>query len=417
MFHHFFKKTGRKVATLSVLTFALNAWADEIPSDWKSMRALGMGNAFTGVSNDETAPFFNPAGVARTHNPRSKSKIQFLTFPGLTLGGNEAGVKALRQPGPALSRFSNLFDYAMENPNTPVYFEAQAYPAMIYGGKKSATILVGFPMRSTTKIMVPDAENPLSAYVRSSTTASAVFGTGVTSRAGRVSAGVSVRPNMRYGLLYDNFNPSDVSISSFKSEIMGKAAKTYAVPIDVGVLFVAADYWLPSLGIAVRNLPTGCAKEYINPVTGEKINVCGSKRFGSLSEDAEANMDNVLDPTEARVGVSITPRGKISGTAVNFRLAADVYPIPITTGGVSYGLGDLYINKLVHVGAEFSFGNPNYGSSFALRAGLNQGFLTYGGTINMFGVEFEYASYMEDIGERLEQKADRRHLVGVTTTF
>lgn len=417
MILHFCKKARTRIAALAALMLVSNARADEIPSDWKSVRALGMGNAFTAISNDETAPFFNPAGIARTHNPRSKSKVQFLTFPGLTVGGNEAGMKALRQPGPALSRFSNLFEYAMDNPNTPVYFDAQAYPAMIYGGKKSATILVGFPMRSATKIMVPDAENPLSAYVRSTTTASAVLGTGVTSRGGRVSAGVSVRPNIRYGLLYDNFNPSDVSISGFKNEITGKAAKTYAVPIDVGAIFVAADYWMPALGVSVRNLPTGCAKEYISPVTGDKINVCGSKRFGSLSEDAKLNMDNIIDPTEARVGVSITPRGKISGTALNLRLAADVYPIPITSGGANYGLGDLYINKLLHVGAEFSFGNPNYGASFALRGGMNQGFLTYGATINLFGVEFDYASYMEDIGERLEQKADRRHLIGVTTTF
>lgn len=53
------------VFSLSLNTFAAQSLSTKISSQYSSIRALGMGNAFTAVADDYSLIFYNPAGFAR----------------------------------------------------------------------------------------------------------------------------------------------------------------------------------------------------------------------------------------------------------------------------------------------------------------------------------------------------------------
>jgi hypothetical protein len=49
---------------LLIVLFCQSAFADALPEFYRGVRAMGMGNAFTAVSDDDDAVFYNPAGIA-----------------------------------------------------------------------------------------------------------------------------------------------------------------------------------------------------------------------------------------------------------------------------------------------------------------------------------------------------------------
>lgn len=408
-----FLLTGALALAGMTLGLLGTAHGEEIPSDWKSIRAMGMGGSFTSIANDETGPFANPAGLAKTRNPRSKRMLHLFSFPGTAVSANGAGTKALsKSSGGAKDKLAKMISAASKDPSQPVYFEAQAFPAAIIGNRRTATYLIGFPTRSVTKISIPDSNKLTTAAVSSVSTASGILGMAGSSTRGGLNYGLSVRPNYRYTYIAQEYDITSPSFDKLKSDTLSKANKTSAVALDAGVMFTAADYWLPTLGLGVRNIPTGCYKNYVNPVTGDKQIVCGTLRSGAASS---INNEDKIDPTEVRAGFSITPRFRMGRTLVNFRISVDAYPLPIKSGSTHYGPADLYLNKMLHSGAEISFGNAFIDDGLSFRGGMSQGMPTYGASIEFIGIAIDYASYFEDIGLRKQQRADRRHLLGVTT--
>jgi hypothetical protein len=55
----------KKLFLLLFVLLSLNLFAEEYPYIMKSTRALGMGNSYYTLSNDQYALFYNPAGLAR----------------------------------------------------------------------------------------------------------------------------------------------------------------------------------------------------------------------------------------------------------------------------------------------------------------------------------------------------------------
>lgn len=390
------------------------AHADEIPVDWKSPRALGMGNSFSAVSNDETAVFSNPAGLTRTRNPRARRMLHLLSFPGISVLANSQAAKTLQKnPQTLKENLSKLTEVAIQSPDKPVHLETQVYPATILGNRKTATYLIGIPIRSVTNISIPDAEtSPTVAKISSVNTASMVLGIAGSSTRGGLNYGLSVRPNYRYSFIQENYDIATVGFSGLVNGVKSNSVKTTATAIDLGFMYVVPDYWMPTIGISILNVPTGCVKDYVNPVSGKLQTVCGTVRTGGGKSPYNADR---LDPTDIRLGFSMTPRMKFGSQRVNLRLSADAYPLPIKSGSTFYGVGDLYLNKMLHGGVELSFGNAFIDEGFSLRAGVSQGMPTYGASIEFLGLVLEYAQYSEDVGEHSLRRADTRHLLGLST--
>lgn len=415
---------------LSMLAF--RAHAGDLPVDWNSVRASGMGGSFTAVTGDETSSFFNPAGAAWLRNPRSKKSIEKMYFPGLLVGGNAlaldgigAGLQSGNKVESSLSgvasapsdlvnadRFGKILQVAKEHPGSPLFAELQFYPAAVGGSRGGPTYVIGLPVRSEFSLGVLDAADTSKAYINSRTTAGALVTVAGLSSGGVLGYGFSIRPNYRYSYQTYEYPTGNTSFSSFRKAVGGGASKTSGIQTDAGVVFIMRDYWFPTLGFAVRNLPTACVDNYTNPVSGKSYTVCGSKRSGDITLE---NSRDAIDPTEVRAGVSITPRFRAGSLRVNLRIAIDAYPIPVTFGGKSYGFSDLSINEILHSGGELFFGNTMGDQSLAFRAGTFGSSQTYGATLAFGSLEFEWATYPGySLLPGQTSRQDRRHLIGTS---
>jgi hypothetical protein len=433
---------GHKLLTIGRWTFAghcllwaaSTASAGELPRDWNDIRVAGMGGSATAASIDESAPFYNPAGLGRIRNPRSREFLHILSVPGLMIGGNSMALKGINAaifsdaevpkstsaaadaPTDYLDkdRFGRVLSKAVENPGDPMYGEVQLFPVGVMGSRGQATWIVGMPMRSEFTLGVIDKNDTSKAYINSKTAIGALVGLGNTSRTGTLSYGVSVRPNYRYSYEDYEYSTSQGSFAKFKNTVRTKGNTTTGFQTDVGAMFILPDYWFPTVGVAIRNIPTGCVDKYKNPVTGKSYTMCGSLRTG----DTKGNTADAVDPTEVRAGVSITPRIRSGGARINFRLSVDAYPLPIQYQGNNYGFTDLNINDILHAGAELFFGNPLGTQSVAVRAGTYGSDMSIGASVKLFFVELEYATYPGYAAlPGASTKRDRRHLIGLSTRW
>jgi len=50
----------------------------------------------------------------------------------------------------------------------------------------------------------------------------------------------------------------------------------------------------------------------------------------------------------------------------------------------------------------------------AVRAGLNQGYLSAGATLDLWVLRFDFATYSEEIGAYAGQREDRRYVAQIT---
>ncbi|WP_186647278.1 hypothetical protein [Fluviispira vulneris] len=401
--------------TLPCLYTAVS-FAESLPTDWNSFRSEGMGGAFTATANDETAIYSNPAGLSATRNPATKKKISDFKFPDFEIGANNLMLGYLN-PNP-VKLGTNLIKAAASSRGNQAYLLLQSFPEIIFGGKFAPTFLIGIPVRSENKIAFLDSANPNNAYAVSTTTASFAFGIADVSKRGGFRYGISIRPNYRIDYFNKTMDASKITTTQdLANEVTKNGTETSSVGIDAGIMITAADYWFPTLGISVRNIPTGCVKTYVNPITQNTENVCGALRQGGT--DSSPNSSKI-DPTEVRVGVSLTPRGRISKSKVNLKLALDVYPIPVEIDGNNYGGKDVDTTRLIHAGAELYFGNVLIQQGFSLRGGYMEGGATWGVSIDAGFLSIDYSSYV--INDTLPVTGststtsfvERRHLLGLS---
>jgi hypothetical protein len=391
-------------------------FAESIPTDWTGVRANGMGGAFTATSNDETSIYSNPAGLSETRNPATKKLLHDVMLPDAEVGGN--GQMLSNMHADPNTWGSDLVQSAKANPGSQSYLLLQSFNEIIFGGKNSTTYLVGIPIRSENKMAFIDPSNPTKAYTVSTTTVSGAFALSGSSTRGLFHYGIDVRPNYRVDYQNNAFDTTNITnTSDFINAANNNGEKTTSVGIDAGFTATAADYWFPTFGFAVRNLPTGCVNNYVNPINQNVETMCGAIRDGGSSS---APNTSKVDPTEIRAGFSLTPRGRAGKTKVNLRLSVDAYPIPIQIGGNNYGVDGVDINRLIHAGAELFFGNVLIQQGFALRGGYMEGGATWGASLSLAFLSIEYSSYM--INDTIPQVnngtptniVERRHLLGVS---
>jgi hypothetical protein len=158
------------------------------------------------------------------------------------------------------------------------------------------------------------------------------------------------------------------------------------------------------MGLAIRNLPTGCKSDYLNPFTEKRQKICGTKYIGS-----EGNPEalSILDPTDARIGFSISPR---VASDYGIRFSADLQNIYLGQSETYYGLPGIDLAKMLHGGLELFTGNPLERHAYAFQVGANQGFVTWGFAINSSYGSLEFASYAADVSNTLKRVEDRRYL-------
>jgi len=383
----------------------------EWKNNWSSPYSRALGGSQTAHAVNEDAVFSNPAALARTRNPRSRKTVDVVEIPKLSVGGNAILMDALK--GKGLQPSSWLKNLGTAAAESRTYMEIQLFPWLVMGERRGPTYFLGLPLRSTL-LALPSTDGGLSRQIETQTTAMAALGAVLSNRSGTFSLGLTLRPNMRWSSR-NNFNIIDI-VSSKKliSEAKKSAFKTTSTAIDLGLTATAGDYWLPTLGVSILNLPTGCVENFPNPANGKTQSICGAKRTGEVNNDIPGTQ---IDPTEIRAGLSITPRFKLGSQRINIKISGDIYPLPIKSGGKNYGFQDVNINQLTHAGVEIFTGNALSSRNYSLRAGLNEKRTSFGIYIPMPHFSIEAAVYDAALFTDGVAGKERRYLIGLSSDW
>lgn len=392
---------------IGMLVIPSLARAQEIPESFTPVRPQGIGGAFTAIANDENAVWTNPAGLARGSRPRSRSTINLVKVPNIIVGANTASRDFIQGVSSKdLSQVSNQADSLKEK---PFWATTAVFPLMMFevGGAPS----IAGVYSSTTIQSVVDDDNAELAKTTAISDLGAVYGMAFTDRSHSISAGVVARYVARYA--YEDKIPlSDLKkAKELQIKIKEGSNRSSALGVDLGFLWTVADFWFPTIGVSMLNAPTGCKDDYLNPFSKKREKVCGTV-FSGKFENPEAI--STVDPTDIRLGLSITPRFSSKLAA---RVALDLHHLPLTVGEDHYGLEGIEPLKQLHAGIEIFVGNPLERSPFTVGMGLSQGYFTFGTTIEVGLISLQFSTYGRDISSSSTPKEDRRMLLGLSTDF
>lgn len=397
---------------LIILLFGFEiSFAEEIPNIYLPVRAAGMGEAFTSVANDEGALFTNPAGIARVRKARSRNSVHITKFPNIIVGANTASKSFYEGFNSAQDKnVSEIVNSSDSIGDKPFWARASIFPVTLFDVSRGNPMAIGLLSDTRLKAVVEKA-NADEARVEAVSDQAIFLTAAYTNQTNRFSVGLQVRPTVRNA--YEGKFPSSELIDkdALKKRMDRDSNKLQGLGVDFGMLYTVADFWFPTVGVSVMNLPTGCKGDYLNPFTEKRESVCGTKFAGSVGYDDALS---IVDPTDVRVGFSIIPR---LTRKMNLRLSLDAHHVVLTDGTNFYGLQGIEVNKLIHAGAEFFFGNPLLIPPFSLRAGYSQGFATAGASANLGFFSLEAAVYGRDVSSGSSPLEDRRILGSLTFDF
>lgn len=390
---------------------SMPSYAEEVPEHFTPVRPIGMGGAFTAVANDESSVWTNPAGIARSRKARSRGSLNLTKVPNIIAGANSEARNFY-------SGFSSAQDKSVENVVTsmdelgdkPFWARAALFPVTLFDLGRDTPMAFGLYSNTTVKAVI-SKDTPEEARIEAVSDLGSVITYGFTSDSNRFNVGLQIRPIWRYA--YEDRIPSEelVNKDTMKARMEADSNRSQGLGADFGMMYTIADFWYPTIGVAVLNLPTGCRDDYLNPFTETRQTVCGTIYKGKFgNEDALST----VDPTDIRVGFSLTPR---LGRKLAMRFAVDAHQLPAGTPEQSYGLQGIEASKLLHAGIELFTGNPLLVSPFALRAGYSQGFVTSGASVNLGYVSFEFAYFGRDVSSTSAPIEDRRYLGSFSFDF
>jgi len=163
-----------------------------------------------------------------------------------------------------------------------------------------------------------------------------------------------------------------------------------------------------------RRLETAHALKMIWGMTANNI--------GGLKFDRSDNETNPSDQNlELSTGLSLQP----SWGPVRMLYAIDLRDLTMKHADDTYcqsNKGTDCIWKRLHIGTEFGFFPIDSGAStFAVRAGFNQGYFTYGFELNPFiffrGLNIQYAVYKTETGNQIGDRPDKRRVLQINLGF
>ncbi len=318
----------------------------------------GLSGAYTAVANDADALFFNPAGLAGI-------KGTSIYLGNLTMTASEDVYSIYSDSASSLSGFDASTINAFMGHN--IYLRAQTVPILAMPGFALGIIAdhqIGFFSHNTALPKI------IMGY---QTTMGLQAGMGISLTSKRVRKG---KPQLRLGLapkiLWRKGGFQEISTAkilgitnygSFTTDTFGNYGM--GLGLDLG-----AQYLIPMS--KTMTLQAGAAF----------LDVGGTAFSSNLSSRQESNLS---------LGV------------------AAVYESGLTRMTFSYDFSNITQSfdwrRKNHLGAEFGF------TFLSLYAGMNEAYLTYGAAVNLWLFKIYAISYAEELGELIQQDANRRYLL------
>jgi hypothetical protein len=344
-----------------IFMFSWNIFAKELPYLYKGARPLGMGGAFTALSDDANALFYNPAGLANIKETR-------LSPINLEIEGSKE----------AYNFHKDAWDVDTDNSQEVAGFLQEHLgdyghiATSIFPNYTKPNLAFGLISTAKSNLQVRDRQ-----YPKLSVDATGDVGLCAGYAQPFLDNTLLVGSNLKYlyrKSLENEYSAADITTHNFKSRVRDDVEDGSGVLLDLGVIYKIQ----PALEeVAPEPLQFGLS---INNLVGNKLG------------DAE-DLDTHID-----LGVS-----KRLG---NLTLAADYVDILGWMGD------DDDVGKRIHLGLEYSLTKI-----ISLRTGVNQGYLTFGLGVDTKSVQFDLLTYAEEVGTHSGQQKDRRYLFRLGVGF
>ncbi len=358
---------GIIVGLILVVGHTSVTWADPLPLFYQGIRPLGMGGAFTAVADDENAMFYNPAGLNKIEgfgrfdllNPLVAFSTNTIEFAQDVQDIGDAQTDAEQA-----TLAADLLDKWM---GEHLHARAAVFPNVTFHN-------VGIGVLGQA-MFDGEVHNPAG-----SSTLKLRGGYDV---AGLVSGAMGFSPfgsTLRVGVTGKFIHRSLVDQSYTANDLVQQdgidldrdSLEGSGFGFDAGVILGLPLPLAPSVGVTVQNIG-----------------------------DADLGDAGIL-PQQINAGIALQPSlpfGRLT-------LVADMLDLTKELGT------DNDMAKRLHAGAEFAF--P---SVLSLRAGMNQGYLAAGATVDLRILKIAYAYSIEEAGAFAGQSPDRRHVAQISLGF
>lgn len=357
------------VALLIAIAIPSFGQADELPLFYEGVRPLGMGGAFTAVSDDENAMLYNPAGLNQIkgfHQFEILNPTMEVNKKAVDFGTDLADI--LRNANES-ERFDKIIDFIGQRFGENLHGKISFFPNLVFHNFGIGILAQG--------VGNGEVHNPLS---------SSAIELKVTLDAALLVSGARQFEIKKKHPLLVGFTAKGVSrqqidksytvrqIAEQKFDIQTELNEEIGFALDLGALYPIP---IPSR---------------LNPTVGLSLqNIVG----GDLGSAGEL-------PSQVNLGVSLKPKiryGKVL-------LAADIVDLTRNLGE------DNDLAKRLHMGVEYKF--PRI---LSFRTGLYQGYPSFGTTIDFWLVKFSAAYYIEEVGAFTGQKPDPRYIAQLSIGF
>ncbi|MEN0058294.1 MAG: hypothetical protein AAGB31_05630 [Bdellovibrio sp.] len=344
--------------------FGGSALAQERRGFYNSIRCQGMGGACIAVTNDETALIVNPAGLG-------KLRDFYGTFfdPELEVGYQTQGLYSE-------SSFSNPFSLedvapALDKKRSAYYHaKAQVFPSFV--GRNFGIGLYGNYLLDAE--MAGDGQT-INTYYRNDV--AFVLGFNFRFFDGRVKLGFNTKLINRIEVDNDALNATGpLGYSSIASEGVGLST-------DVGLILSAPWQFIPTLTAVVRDVGNTSFDQ------AHGIRMDTTDRPNMVKQDID-------------VGAALFP--------IHNNYVRSAWTVEYR--GLLTSQDEPDKAKLIHGGLELNFGDALF-----LRAGYNQRYWTAGFEWASERLQWQMATYGEEVGTVDEPKEDRRYSVKFALRF
>ncbi len=344
-----------------ILLFSGNISAKELPYIYKGARPLGMGGAFTAVSDDANALFYNPAGLADIKESRlapidleielgEKAYNFYNDAKDLDLD-NEKDV------GDFLHKYIGHFEHLGIS-----FFPNYTAPNFAFGLIGSAKYNFQARDKQYPKLVVDAIEDlgVCTGYAHPFLEDKLLMGS-----------------NLKYLYRESNENEysiADITTTDFKHRYNHDFKNGSGLLLDLGIIYKIKEYTPGD-----KNL-------------GFQVGLSANNLIGNKLGDAED-----LDP---HVDIGMAARTEKVTAALDY---VDLF------GQIGE---DTDAGKRIHLGIEYALTEI-----LDLRTGIYQGYPTFGVSIGTQTMQFDVLTYAEEVGTFSGQNRDRRYMIRMAYGF
>jgi len=353
--------------TLALLVSS-TVFASEYTMMYRGARPMGMGGAFTAVSDDENALFYNPAGLNRIKP--GEGKIVILN-PQLVLNTSAMNVVSEVKGMMTQNPIDSLTPHIGQN------MHVGFMPSMPFWVRHNFALALLLPTLSNNTLLRRNVA--VQAIENVTADSGLLFGFAHGFLQDRLSIGANVKFLLRGAgsFTFDAAQLYTKKSISFK-DIAGYG---FGVDGDLGAMYTfnKIGFVVPTVGLTINNI--GATKFPTHFGTNNNILSDNFRLKRSVGLGSKFEMPNAWHFSKWVVAFDVNNIGE---------------------GGTFF--------KKVHIGTEawlFNF--------FGLRGGINQGYFTFGLALNVPVVQIEFFTYGEELGESAGSRGDRR--LGLQLSF